>query len=61
MWSAISTIPFVVAALRYAADVDAGKGGEPEEIVLSGRVLQVLGISWLLTMTLSMYTLPHTR
>ena len=29
-WSVISIVPFVVAGMRYAVDVDAGNGGEPD-------------------------------
>ena len=42
----ISIVPFVVAVLRYAVDVDSGNGGEPEEIALGDRVLQVLALLW---------------
>lgn len=55
VWSAISIVPFVVAVLRYAVDVDGGKGGEPEEIAMNDRVLQTLGIAWLLTIVLAVY------
>ncbi|HEY0575229.1 MAG TPA: decaprenyl-phosphate phosphoribosyltransferase, partial [Pseudonocardia sp.] len=47
VWSVISIVPFVVAVLRYAVDVDGGNGGEPEEIALGDRVLQVLAVLWL--------------
>jgi decaprenyl-phosphate phosphoribosyltransferase len=46
VWAVISIVPMVVAILRYAVDVDRGTAGEPEEIALSDRVLQVLGASW---------------
>jgi decaprenyl-phosphate phosphoribosyltransferase len=42
-WPVISLVPFVVAVLRYAVDVDAANGGAPEEIALGDRVLQLLG------------------
>jgi decaprenyl-phosphate phosphoribosyltransferase len=42
----LSTIPFVLCLLRYALLVDAGGGGEPEELVLHDRLLQVLGLCW---------------
>ena len=42
----LSIIPFVIAILRYALLLDAGRGGAPEEIVLSDRALQVLGLVW---------------
>lgn len=54
-WSVVSIVPFVVALLRYAVDVDGGKAGEPEEIVLHDRVLQVLGVCWVLTLVLAFY------
>jgi decaprenyl-phosphate phosphoribosyltransferase len=46
-WYAISMIPFVVAILRYAVDVDGGDAGEPEEIALGDRVLQLLAVVWI--------------
>jgi decaprenyl-phosphate phosphoribosyltransferase len=56
VWSQISIVPFVVAVLRYAVDVDGGNGGEPEEIVLGDRVLQVLGLAWVVLIGLAVYT-----
>jgi decaprenyl-phosphate phosphoribosyltransferase len=41
-WFAVSMIPFTIAVLRYAVDVDGGLAGEPEEIALRDRVLQLL-------------------
>jgi decaprenyl-phosphate phosphoribosyltransferase len=55
VWSTISIVPFVIALLRYAVDVDGGKAGEPEEIVLHDRVLQVLGVIWVVTLALAFY------
>jgi decaprenyl-phosphate phosphoribosyltransferase len=46
-WEAISIIPFVLGILRYAIDIDAGEAGEPEDIVLRDRVLQIIGLFWL--------------
>ena len=40
-------IPFTVAILRYAVDVDGGLAGEPEEIALRDRVLQMLALAWI--------------
>lgn len=55
VWSVISIVPFVIALLRYAVDVDGGKAGEPDEIVLRDRVLQILGVCWVLTLALAFY------
>ena len=43
----LSLVPFTLALLRYAIDIDKGAAGEPESIVLGDRVLQVLGVAWL--------------
>jgi decaprenyl-phosphate phosphoribosyltransferase len=48
-WFAVSMIPFTIAILRYAVDVDGGLAGEPEEIALRDRVLQVLAVAWIAT------------
>lgn len=55
VWSVVSMVPFVVAVLRYAVDVDGGNGGEPEEIALGDRVLQILAVLWLVTLVIAVY------
>jgi decaprenyl-phosphate phosphoribosyltransferase len=42
-----SIVPFVLGVLRYAIDVERGSAGAPEEVVLGDRVLQALGLAWL--------------
>ena len=37
----------IIAILRYAVDVDSDTAGEPEDIVLRDRVLQLLGVTWI--------------
>ena len=54
-WPVISLVPFVLAVLRYAVDVDSAKGGEPEEIALNDRVLQILGVFLVLTLVAAVY------
>jgi decaprenyl-phosphate phosphoribosyltransferase len=46
-WFVVSMIPFTIAILRYAVDVDGGMAGEPEEIALRDRVLQCLAVAWI--------------
>lgn len=46
IWYELSIVPFVLAILRYALLLDGGHGSEPEEIVLSDRTLQALGVAW---------------
>jgi decaprenyl-phosphate phosphoribosyltransferase len=55
VWAAVSIVPMVVAVLRYAVDVDGGNAGEPEEIALRDRVLQVLGVSWVVCVAFSAF------
>ncbi|MGN2634853.1 decaprenyl-phosphate phosphoribosyltransferase [Nocardia takedensis] len=54
-WYAISMIPFTIAVLRYAVDVDGGEAGEPEEIALGDRVLQFLAIAWIGAVGVAVY------
>jgi decaprenyl-phosphate phosphoribosyltransferase len=46
-WYAVTMIPFTIAILRYAVDVDSGLAGEPEDIALKDRVLQLLAVAWI--------------
>jgi decaprenyl-phosphate phosphoribosyltransferase len=46
-WYAVTIVPITIAMLRYAVDVDGGLGGEPEEIALKDRVLQLLFLAWI--------------
>jgi decaprenyl-phosphate phosphoribosyltransferase len=48
-WYAVSMVPFTIAILRYAVDVDGGMAGEPEDIALRDRVLQLLFVAWIAT------------
>jgi len=43
----LSIIPFLIAILRYAVDIDRGAAGEPESVVLGDKTLLVLGLLWL--------------
>ena len=48
-------VPGFEAVLRYALVIDQGGGGAPEEVVLSDRVLQVVGLIWLLSFALGIH------
>lgn len=54
-WGPLSVAPFVVGMLRFALDVDGGRTGAPEEIVLHDRVLLGLGALWLLVFSLGAF------
>ena len=55
-WYQLSILPFVIGLLRYALLVDQGQGEAPEEIVLSDRTLQLIGVAWLLLFGLGVHT-----
>ena len=40
-------MPFLLALLRYALEIDRGATEAPEEILLGSRLLQVLGLVWI--------------
>ncbi|MBM7368197.1 decaprenyl-phosphate phosphoribosyltransferase [Gordonia hydrophobica] len=52
---AISMVPFTIAILRYAVDVDGGEAGEPEEVALGDRVLQFLALAWVVLVGVAVY------
>ncbi|MFD3748569.1 decaprenyl-phosphate phosphoribosyltransferase [Nocardia sp. NPDC058633] len=54
-WFGISMIPFTMAILRYAIDVDGGAAGEPEELALGDRALQVLALAWIAAVGTAVY------
>jgi|GEM_PF-24871 len=58
VWLQISIVPFTIAVLRYAIDVDAAQAGEPEDIALGDRVLQVLAVLWVATVAIGIYLVP---
>ena len=46
-WFQLSIVPMVTALLRYTLLLEAGQGSAPEDVFLSDRALQVLGVVWL--------------
>ncbi|NLF31258.1 MAG: decaprenyl-phosphate phosphoribosyltransferase [Planctomycetes bacterium] len=58
LWYQVSIVPFLIAILRFAATIDKGDGGAPDEIALSDRVLLVLAILWVLCIVMAVYVAP---
>jgi decaprenyl-phosphate phosphoribosyltransferase len=54
-WSAISIAPFTLALLRYAMKVDQGAAGEPEDVALRDRTLQVFAVLWAIPMAIAVF------
>ncbi len=54
-WFRLSIVPFVIVVLRYALVIDQGGGGAPEEVVLSDRVIQLVGVVWVAIFALGVH------
>lgn len=51
----LSIVPMLTAMLRYLLLVEEGHGGAPEEVFARDRVLQLLGLAWVVTFGLGVY------
>ena len=51
----LSIVPMLTALLRYALVLEQGHGAAPEEVFASDRVLQVLGLAWVVVFGLAVY------
>ena len=54
-WFEASIVPFVLALLAVELAIERGKGGEPEDLALHDRSLQVCGVAWLVLIGLGVY------
>jgi len=52
----LSIVPMLTALLRYGLVLDQGHGAAPEDVFASDRVLQVMGLAWLVVYGLAVYT-----
>ncbi len=52
----LSIVPMLTAFLRYALVLDQGHGVAPEEVFGRDRVLQVLGVVWIVVYGVAVYT-----
>jgi decaprenyl-phosphate phosphoribosyltransferase len=50
--AAWSVVPFILAVLRFALDIDRGDAGAPEDIALGDRVLQITAVTWVVMFAL---------
>ena len=55
LWGQLSILPFLLVLLRYALIIDRGDAGEPEEIVLSDRLLLGLALCWAVLLVGAVY------
>jgi decaprenyl-phosphate phosphoribosyltransferase len=56
VWVELTVIPLVLAVLHIFRLLDAGKGGEPEQLALHDHMLQGYGLLWLGLMGIGLYT-----
>jgi len=56
VWIELTVIPLVLAVLHIFRLLDAGKGGEPEQLALHDHLLQCYGVLWLALMGIGLYT-----
>ena len=52
----LSIVPIIAAFLRYALVLEQGQGAAPEEVFARDRVIQVLGVSWVIVYGLAVYS-----
>ncbi len=51
----LSIVPMLTALLRYALVLEQGRGAAPEEVFASDRILQLLGLAWVVVYGLGVY------
>ena len=55
VWVELTVIPLVLSVLHILRLLDAGRGGEPEQLALRDHVLQGYGVLWLVLMGIGLY------
>ncbi len=55
VWIELTVIPLVLAVLHILRVLDAGRGGEPEQLALRDHILQGYGVLWLVLMGIGLY------
>ncbi|HEX9124496.1 MAG TPA: decaprenyl-phosphate phosphoribosyltransferase [Actinomycetota bacterium] len=55
-WSQISIVPFALGVMRYSLLIERGRGGQPEEVFLHDRSLQLIAVLWLAIYAMGIYT-----
>jgi decaprenyl-phosphate phosphoribosyltransferase len=55
LFIALTVVPVILAVLHVLYLLDRGEGAAPEELVFSDRLLQVLGVIWIVLFALGIY------
>lgn len=54
-WYELSIVPMLTALFRYLLILERGEGGAPEDVFTSDRVLQLLGVCWVIVYGVAVY------
>ncbi len=55
VWVELTVVPLVLSVLHILRVLDAGDGGEPEQMVLKDHILQGYGVLWVALMAIGLY------
>lgn len=55
-WAQVTIAPFTLAMLRYSYEIDRGAAGEPEDVVLADRTLQLLAVAWVVPLAIAVWS-----
>ncbi|MGH8906259.1 MAG: decaprenyl-phosphate phosphoribosyltransferase [Egibacteraceae bacterium] len=55
LWFQLSIVPFVLGMLYYALQSEKGQAGAPEEVFLTDRTLQLIGVVWMALFLVGVY------
>jgi decaprenyl-phosphate phosphoribosyltransferase len=55
LFIALTAVPVILAVLHVLYLLDRGEGAAPEDLVFSDRLLQILGLIWIVLFTLGIY------
>jgi decaprenyl-phosphate phosphoribosyltransferase len=54
-WYELSIVPMLTALFRYLLVLERGQGGAPEDVFTNDRVLQLLGLCWVIVYGVAVY------
>lgn len=54
-WAGVSLLPFAAALARYNAVIEAGRGEDPEDVLLGDRLFQILALAWVVVYGVALY------
>ncbi len=55
-WTVLSIAPLTIGLLQYAMQVDRGNAGEPEDVVLNNRPLQLMAVITVVLIAVAVFT-----